>query len=48
MPNGNQIDSHRIYDLTVIHLFKGIFDLGPRAVKMVQAPRYLDRALVLR
>jgi len=25
------MDAHRIYDLTVVHLFKCIFNLGPRA-----------------
>jgi len=39
------MDAHRIYDLTVVHLFKCIFNLGPRAVNMLRAPRYLNPAL---
>jgi len=26
MHNGRHMDAHRIYDLTVVHLFKCIFD----------------------
>ena len=33
--------------MIVVHLFKCIFNLGPRAVKMLQASRYLYPALVL-
>jgi len=29
------MDAHRIYDLTVAHLFKCIFKLWPRAVNML-------------
>jgi len=47
MPNGSDMDTHRIYDLTVVHLFKCIFDLGPRAINMLQAPRYLNPELLL-
>jgi len=36
---------HRICDLTVVHLFMCIFYLGPRAVNMLRAPRYLNPAL---
>ena len=37
MPNDSHMDAHRIYDLTVVHLFKCIFDIGPRTVNMLQA-----------
>jgi len=40
------MDTHRIFDLTVVHLFKRICNLGPRAVYMLQAPRHLNLALV--
>jgi len=40
------MDAHRIYDLTVIHFFKCIFNLGPRAINMLRAPRYLNPALL--
>jgi len=33
------------YDLTVVRLFKCIFNLGSRAVDILQAPRYLNLAL---
>jgi len=36
MPNGSHMDDHRIYDLTVVHMFKCILNLGPRAVDMLQ------------
>jgi len=39
--------AHKIYDLTVVHLFKCIFKLGPRSVNMLQAPRYLNPALAV-
>jgi len=39
------MDVHRICDLTVVHLFKCIFNLGPRADRMLRAPRYLNPAL---
>jgi len=38
MLDGSHMGAHRIYDLTVVHLFKPISNLGPRAV-MLQAPR---------
>jgi len=46
---GSRIDAHRIYDkgLTIVHLFKYVFNLGPRAVHMLRAPRYLNPALVV-
>jgi len=47
MPNGSHMDAHRIYDLTVVHLFKCIFYLWPRAVNTLQALRHLNPALVL-
>jgi len=34
-----------IYDLTVVRLFKCVFNLGPRAFDMLQAPRHLNSAL---
>ena len=39
-------DVHRICDITVVHLFKCIFNLGPRAVIMLRAPRNLNPALI--
>jgi len=42
MPNGSYMDTHRIYDLTYVHLFKCIFNLGPRAINMLQSPRCLN------
>jgi len=48
MPNGGQfshMDAHRIYDFTVVHMFKCLLNLGPRAVNMLQAPRHLNLAL---
>jgi len=30
MPNGSNMDAHKIYDLTVVHLFKVFLNLGPR------------------
>jgi len=47
MPNGSHMDGHRIYDLTAVCLFKCIFNLGPRALGMLQAPRYLHPALIV-
>jgi len=32
IPNGSLMDAYRNYDLTVVHLFKCIFNLGPRVV----------------
>jgi len=32
IPNGSHMDARRTYDLKVVHLFKYIFNLGPRAV----------------
>jgi len=40
------MDAHRIYDLTVVHLCKCIFNLGPRGLNMLQAPRYFNPAVV--
>jgi len=36
------MDAHIIYDLT---MFKCNFNLGPRAVYMLQAPRHFNPAL---
>jgi len=47
MPNGSHMDARKIYDLTVVHLSMSIFNLGPRAVNMLQAPRFLNLALCL-
>jgi len=47
MLNGSHMDAHRIYDLTVVHLFKCIFNLGPRAVDMLRALRYLNPVLLI-
>jgi len=44
MLNGSHRDVYRIYDLTVVHLFKCIITLGPPAVNMPQAPRSLNPA----
>jgi len=48
MPNVSHIDAHRIYDLTlaIVYLFKFIFNLGPRTVRMIPARRYLNPALL--
>jgi len=45
MPYVIHIDAHRIYDLTDVHLFTCNFYIGPRAVNILQAPRYLNPAL---
>jgi len=45
MPDGNHMDAQRIYYLTAVHLFKCSLNLGPRAVNMLQASRYLSPAL---
>jgi len=45
MPNGIHTDAYGNYDLTVVHLFKCVFNLGPRAVNILQALRYLNPAL---
>jgi len=45
MLNDSHMDVHRICDLTVLHLFKCIFNVGPLAVIMLRAPRYLNPAL---
>jgi len=37
MPNGSHMDAHRIFDQTVVHLFKCILKLGPCADNMLQA-----------
>jgi len=47
MPNVSHMDAHRFYDLTVVHLSKCILNLGPRVVKMLLAPCYLNPALSL-
>jgi len=44
MPSGSHMDVHRLCDLTVVHLFKWISNLGPRAFNMLQAG-YLNPAL---
>jgi len=41
------MDTHRIYDLIVVHLIKCICNSGPRAVNMPQAPRHLNLVLVM-
>ena len=48
--NGSHMDDHRIYALTVVHLFKCICNLGPRAVDtgMLQTPFYFNPALIKR
>jgi len=46
MPDGTRVDARRIYDFKVVHLFKCSFNLGPRAVNIFQAPRYLNPALI--
>jgi len=46
MPNGSHMDAQKINDFTVVHLFMCIFNLGPHAVILLQAPRYLNPALV--
>ena len=38
---------HTICNLKVVHLFYGIFNLGPRAVFMLRAPHRLNPALVI-
>jgi len=45
MPNDNHMDTHIIYYLTVVHLYKctGISKLGLRAVNMLQARATLIR-----
>jgi len=45
MRNVSRMDGHIIYYLTVVHLFKCIFNLGARAVHMLLAPRHLNPAL---
>jgi len=40
------MDAHIFCDLTVVRLFKCIFNLGPRAVYMVRAPRHVNPALM--
>jgi len=35
MHDGSQMDAHIICDLTFVHLFKCVFNLGPRAVHML-------------
>ena len=39
LPDGSHMDVHRIYDLTVVHLFKRILSLALHDVIMLQAPR---------
>jgi len=43
--DGSHMDTHIIYDLTVARLFTCIFNLGLRAVDMLQAPYHLNQAL---
>jgi len=43
MPNGSHMDAQRIYDFRDVHLFKCIFNLGPRSVNML-----LFRATLIR
>jgi len=45
VPIGSHMDVHRIYDKSCYHLFKCIFNLGPRTVNMLQAAHYLNPAL---
>jgi len=45
MPDSSHMDVRIIFDLTVLHSFKCIFNLGPRDVNMLQAPRYLNLPL---
>jgi len=45
MPNSSHMDVHTIYDLTVVHLFKRIFNLESHAINTLQASRYLNPAL---
>jgi len=45
MHNGADMDAHIFCDLTVVHLFKCIFNLGPRAVYMLRALRHLNLVL---
>jgi len=45
MLNCSHVDAHIICDLTVVHLFKCIFNLGSRAVITLRAPGYLNQAL---
>ena len=40
------MNAHIIYDLTVVHLFKCIFNFGPSDVYMLQVPRHLNPATV--
>jgi len=39
------MDVYKIYDLTVVNLFKCVFNLGPRTVNMLQVPRCLNPAV---
>jgi len=39
------MDAHIFCDVIVVHLFKCIFNLGPRAVFMLQVPPRLNPAL---
>jgi len=41
----SHMDARIMYDLTVVNLFQCIFNVGPRAVSMLRAPRYLNPAL---
>jgi len=45
MHNSSHMDAHIIYDIKVVHFFKYIFNLGPRAVHMLQVQRHLNPAL---
>ena len=44
MPKGSHMDARRICDLAVAHLFKYLFNLGPRRY-MLKAPLYLNPPL---
>jgi len=48
MRNGSRMNAHRIYGLTVVRFFKGIFSLGPCPVNMFRALRYVNPALGMR
>jgi len=45
MHNSSHLDVRIIYDIKVVHFFKFIFNLGPRAVYMLRSQRHLNPAL---
>jgi len=45
MQNGRHMDVNRIYDLSVVHLFKCFLTYAP-ALFMLQAPHHLNPALL--